>query len=129
MPNAGDSFITILKRAHLEWGEYRHTNTRGVVIGEGYLQIPSEVAYNLDITNNSITMRPAEYDFSTSDNFIVKDKLLAAGNQSKAEFAKQFHGSGHLKLLGDWFIYIDAHIGDQIEVKFVTPTEILLTKL
>lgn len=32
MPNTGDSFITTLKQAHLEWGSYRHTNSKGIVI-------------------------------------------------------------------------------------------------
>ena len=42
MPNTGDTFTTILKQAHLEWGSHRHTNSRGVVFGEGYLQIPMD---------------------------------------------------------------------------------------
>lgn len=29
MPIAGDSFTTILKQAHLQWGNHRHTNSRG----------------------------------------------------------------------------------------------------
>jgi hypothetical protein len=129
MPKAGDSFVTTLKQAHLEWGKHRHTTTRGVVIGEGYLQIPADVAYDLEITNNSCTLRSAEYDFSTSDGFIVNDKLLASGNQFKEEYAKQFQGSGDLKLLGDWYNHLNAQIGDQIEIKFISPTEILLTKI
>ena len=128
MPQTGDSFITTLKQAHLEWGEFRHTNSRGIRIGEGYLQIPSDDAYNFNITNHNSDIRSAEYDFSTSDGFIVNNKLLASGNQHKAEFAKQFHGLGNLQLLGDWFISIDAQIGDQIEIKFISPTEILLTR-
>ena len=129
MPKAGDSFITTLKKPHLEWGEFRHTNSRGIIIGEGYLQIPSNEAYRLEITNNKSPLRSAEYDFSTFDGFITNGKLLAAGNQSRSEFAKQFEGSGHLKLLGDWYKVINAQIGDQIEIKFLSPTEILLTKI
>ena len=45
------------------------------------------------------------------------------------EFAKQFHGSGNLQLLGDWFNHINAQIDDQIRVDFVSSTEILLTKI
>lgn len=127
MPKTGDSFITILKKAHLKWGEHRHTSTRGIIIGEGYLKIPASIAYNFEITNKKSRARSAEYDFSTSDGF--RGKLLAAGNQNRPQFAKQFQGSGNLRLLGDWFNRIDAHIGDQIEIKFVSPTKILLTKL
>lgn len=129
MPQAGDSFITTLKQPHLQWGEFRHTNSRGIRIGEGYLQIPSVHAYNFNITNKSSNIGSAEYDFSTSDEFITNSRLLASGNQYQSEFAKQFHGLKNLELLGDWFAHIDAQIGDQIEIKFITPTEILLTKL
>jgi len=93
MPNTGDSFITTLLQAHLEWGEHRHTNSRGIVIGEGYLQIPAEFAYKFEITNNSFLPRSAEYDCSTADNFLTGEKLLASGKQYRAEFAKQFQGS------------------------------------
>jgi len=129
MPQAGDSFITTLKQAHLEWGELRHTDSREIIIGEGYLQIPADEAYRLEITNNKSTLRSAEYDFSTSDGFITNGKLLAAGNQSRDEFAKQFQGSGDLKLLGDWYSHINAQIGDQIEITFISPSKILLTRV
>lgn len=129
MPNAGDTFITTLKRTHLEWGNFRHTTTRAIIYGEGYLQIPSIFAYNYNITNNKTNARSPEYDFSTSDNFITNSKLLASGNQYLPQFAKQFQGSGNLKLLGNWFSHINAQIGDQIEIKFITATEIVLTPL
>lgn len=129
MPTTGDSFTTILQQAHLEWGSHRHTDSRGIVYGEGYLQIPSDIAYDLEITNNKSNIRSAEYDFSTSDGFISNSKLLASGNQNREEFAKQFQGSGDLKLLGDWYHHINAQIGDQVQIDFISPTEILLTKL
>ena len=129
MANAGDSLITILKQAHLEWGSHRHTSSRGIIYGEGYLKIPAEKAYEFDITNNNSALRSAEYDFSTSDGFIINGKLLAAGNQHKTEFAKQLEGLGNLKLLGNWFNQINAQVGDQIEIRFISSTEILLTKI
>lgn len=129
MPNAGDSFISTLKRAHLEWGSHRHTDSRGIIYGEGYLQIPSDTSYNLGITNNNTDIRSAEYNFSTSDGFITDGKLLASGNQNQEEFAKQFQGLGNLKLLGDWYYHINAEIDDKIKVEFISPTEILLTKV
>ncbi|MBN2598117.1 MAG: hypothetical protein JXR82_15180 [Marinifilaceae bacterium] len=129
MANDGDSFITTLKKAHLEWGSHRYTSSRDIIYGEGYLQIPADIAYDLDITNNHSSLRSAEYDFSTDDGFIVNGKLLASGNQSEEEFAKQFQGLGNLKLLGDWFNHINAQVGDQIQIDFKSATEILLTKL
>jgi hypothetical protein len=52
MPSAGDLFITTLLQPHLEWGEFRHTNSRGIIIEEGYLQIPAEFAYEFESTKN-----------------------------------------------------------------------------
>jgi hypothetical protein len=129
MPKTGDTFITELKRAHLEWGSHRYTSSRGIVYGEGYLQIPSKIAYQLDITNNSSTLTSAAYDFSTSDGFINKGKLLASGSQYRKEYAKQFQGLGNLKLLGNWFISLRVKAGDRIQVDFISQSEILLTKL
>jgi hypothetical protein len=129
MPKTGDTFITELKTAHLQWGSHRHTNSRGIVYGEGYLQIPSKIAYKLNITNNNVTLPSAEYDFSTSDGFIKKGKLLASGNQYRREYAKQFQGLGNLKLLGNWFISLRVKAGDRIQVDFISKSEILLTKL
>lgn len=129
IPNTGDTFITTLKQAHLEWGSHRHSNSRGIVYGEGYLQIPSDDAYRLNITNDKNPSQSQEYTFSTSDGFINDGVLKASGNQNKEEFAKQFHGSGNLQLLGDWYNHINAKVEDQIQIDFITSTEILLTKI
>ena len=99
MPKTGDVFITTLKKAHLEWGEHRHTNSRGIRIGEGYLQIPANIAYQFDITNNNSNLGSAIYDFSTSDNYFTKEKLLASGNQNTPEYAKQFQGSNKFTIV------------------------------
>lgn len=129
MPKTGEKFTTTLLQAHLEWGEYRHTDSRGVVYGEGYLQIPADHAYAFEITNDKDTTRSQIYDFNTSDGFITKGTLKASGNQNRINYAKQFHGNGDLKLLGDWFAHIGAKVGDQIEIKFTSPSEVLLTKI
>ena len=129
MPNTGDTFITILKQAHLEWGSHRHTNSRGIIYGEGYLQIPSDVAYKLNITNDKNPLQSQNYAFSTSDGFIKDGILKASGNQNEEEFAKQFHGSGNLQLLGDWYHHTNAQVGDRIQIDFISPNEILLIKI
>lgn len=123
----GTSFVTQLKKAHLEWGTHRYTSSRGFVYGEGYLQIPSNVADNYNITNNKNQSQSAVYKFSTSDNFYIDEELLASGNQSEKEFAKQFQGNGDLKLLGAWFAHVNAEEGDEVLVEFIEQNEILLT--
>jgi hypothetical protein len=42
MANAGDIFTVTLKKCHIGWGTYRHTNTRTKRKGEGYLPIPAK---------------------------------------------------------------------------------------
>lgn len=129
MPNTGDTFVTTLKKAHLEWGNHRYTSTRDIRFGEGYLQIPARHAYDFEITNNKESVRSQIYNFTTADGFIQNGSLKASGNQSKQNYAKQFHGNGDLQLLGNWFDHIDAQEGDHIEIKFTSPTDILLTKV
>lgn len=130
MPNTGDSFISTLKKSHLEWGTYRHTNSRGIIYGEGYIQIPSKDARRLNITNSNSTPANNIYQCNSNDGYLKDVELKATGcNKAGDIHAKQFHGSGNLKLIGDWFHHINAKVGDQIEVKWITRSTILLTKL
>ena len=57
--------------------------------------------------------------------------ILKASGCSRAGniFAKQFHGSSDLKVLGDWFHHINASIGDRIKILWVTPTDITIERL
>lgn len=129
MPNTGDSFITTLKKAHLEWGSHRHTSSRGIIYGEGYLQIPASIARNLNITNANSTNNNI-YTCNSSDGYLLNATLIAAGSSFAGSIhAKQFHGKGFLKLLGVWYYTINAQIGDKIQIDFISPTQILLTKL
>jgi hypothetical protein len=129
MPNTGNTFITTLKKAHLEWGSHRHTYSRGTVYGEGYLQIPASIARNLNITNSNSTNNNI-YICNSSDRFLTKVQLKSTGCNYKGNiFAKQFHGSGNLKLLGNWFSHVNAQIGDRVQIDFISPTEIFLTKI
>lgn len=129
MPKTGDKYITTLKKAHLEWGAHRHTHTRGIRYGEGYLQIPASIARSLFITNSN-RGTSATYYATTSDGYLKNVELLAAGCSIKGSiYAKQFQGKGKLTLLGDWYKHLGLVIGDRIEVKFVSTSEILLTKI
>lgn len=129
MPNTGDTFTTTLKQAHLEWGNHRHTSSRGIVYGEGYLQIPAVIARNLNITNSN-SQNNNIYKCSSSDGFLSNVQLKSTGcSRAGSIHAKQFHGLKHLKLLGSWYTHINAQIGDQIRIDFISPTEILITKI
>lgn len=129
MPNTGDYFITTLKQAHLQWGSHRHTNSRGIIYGEGYLQIPASIARRLNITNSNSANNNV-YLCSSTDGFLNNVNLKATGcSHAGSIHAKQFHGSGNLQLLGRWFSHINAQIGDQVRIDFISPTNILLTKI
>lgn len=70
------------------------------------------------------------YHCSSNDGYLKDVELKATGcNKAGDVHAKQFHGSGNLKLIGDLLHHINAKIDDDIEVKWINPSTILLTKL
>ena len=130
MPKKDDKFTVILKKAHIEWGTHRHTSTRDLTYGEGYIQISSKVATSLDIYMSNKVDANTEYTCNSSDGTLKNVILKASGSQGEnLEYAKQFQGSGNLKALGDWYHAINAQVGDKIEVLFTSPTEIILSKV
>ncbi|TKH40304.1 hypothetical protein C1I59_00590 [Paenibacillus polymyxa] len=130
MPNTGNSYITTLQDAHLKWGSHRHTSTRGTVYGEGYLQIPKHVAEAYNIYNSNQPNAITIYNCSSIDGFLNNVLLKASGSSFRGDpFAKQFQGSGHLKLLGDWFHHVNAVVGDRVKIVFTSPKDMLIEKL
>jgi len=130
MPKKDNEFTVILKKAHIEWGTHRHTSTRGLIYGEGYIQISSKVATDLDIYMSNKVGANTEYTCNSSDGTLNNVILKASGSQGQnLEYAKQFQGSGNLKALGDWYHAINAQVGDKIKVLFTSPTDILLSKI
>lgn len=47
MAQQGDRYVVDLKEPHLQWGEYRYTDTRETVKDEGYIPIPLNDARRL----------------------------------------------------------------------------------
>ena len=130
MPNAGDTFITTLKRAHLEWGSHRHTNSRGVIYGEGYLQIPRSEARRIGIYNSNQPNTRYTYNCNSVDGYLQNVTLKASGcSIAKDIYAKQFQGSGDLKLLGDWFNYIGAQEGGQVRITWISSSDINIEQI
>ena len=130
MPKKNDKYITTLKKAHLEWGTHRYAPTRDKIYGEGYLQIPRAIAKEFCIYNSNIDDSQTEYLCNSKDGFLENITLKASGSMTQGDkYAKQFQGSGDLKALGAWFADIDAKEGDKIEIHWVSPTEVLITKL
>ncbi|WP_321469630.1 hypothetical protein [Halarcobacter sp.] len=130
MPKKGDSVTTTLKDAHLKWGSHRYTNSRKTIYGEGYLQVPRKEAKNLNLHNSNKVNANNIYKVSTSDGYLKDVDFKAQGCMRKGDiYAKQLSASGDLKVLGDWYSHIGATKGDQIEIKWTSPTDILLTKI
>lgn len=133
MAQAGDSYVVELKQAHLEWGEHRYTNSRGIVYGEGYIPIRAEDAYRFNIQNQNGTgyrdiMGVNLFNCESSDG-LFRGVLRAQGNQSNARFAKQFAGDNNLKAIGLWYSQIDAQVGDRVKVTWLSPTDIKIERL
>lgn len=130
MAKAGDTYTITLKEPHLAWGEYRYTNSRGTVFGEGYIPIPAADAYRLHLLNQNGT----KYRDVLGENLFncvsldgtFRGVLRAQGNQADNRFAKQFAGDKNLKALGDWFYNIGADVGDQVSVTWLSPTNIII---
>ncbi|WP_017687641.1 hypothetical protein [Paenibacillus sp. PAMC 26794] len=124
MPVAGDRFKVTLKAAHLRWGTLgnsRKSNKRSKY--EAYVQIPLSQARVCTISTGTI------FNGTTSDGFFSTQVRASGSAGDNLEFAKQFQGSGNLKLFGYWFQHINAKPGDIIQVDFITPKDVLFTKL
>ena len=133
MAHAGDTYTITLMESHLDWGSYRHTDSRGFVYGEGYIPIPADVAYEFHLLNRNGTKKKDIWGLNLF-NCISADGefsgvLRSQGNQSDPNYGKQFAGDKNLKALGDWFYAIGASVGDEIKVTWTSDTDIIIEKL
>ncbi len=120
MPKKGDSFIVILKSAHLGWGTYRHTDTRDPIYGEGYIQIPRKYAESFHIYNVNQPGANTRY-FCTAVNGYFSGVLLAQGCSKAGDvYAKQFAEEGNLKGIGSWYKSVGAVEGGKVRVTFTS---------
>lgn len=130
MPQAGDHYTVTLKKAHLQWGTHRHTSTRGNVYGEGYLQIPRDVARKLNIYNINQPAANTVYNCNSVDGWLKDVQIKASGSSGAGDpLAKQFQGNGDLQVFGNWYSQINAQIGDKILVTWKSPLEITVEKI
>lgn len=133
MANRGDYYIVELERAHLEWGTHRYTDTRDIIYGEGYIQIPARKAYDFNIYNSNGTGGNDVWGENlfrcTSRDGLFEGVLRAQGNQSDDRYAKQFSEDGNLKGIGRWYQRIGARVGDRIQVTWTSSTDIIIEKL
>jgi len=56
--------------------------------------------------------------------------LKASGCSTAGDiYAKQFAGSGNLKLLGSWFAHLKLQVGDQVEITWNNETDLTIAKI
>lgn len=126
MPQSGIFYIVEIMEAHIMWGEFhpsRHSHSRREIYGEGYIQIPSKIAYRYGIFNkNNPFGANVRYNCTSYDGY-YSGCLLAQGNQHDPIYAKQFSQEGDLKAIGDWYDYVGATTGDYVKVVFTSPTD------
>lgn len=134
MAVAGNTYTVQISQAHLNWGSYRHTNSRGIVYGEGYIQIPHQYAVNFNIYNsnhsNGNQLGSNIFNCSSDDGFLNQVQLKATGCSKKGDiYAKQFQGNGSLQVIGDWYHHVNAQVGDTVEVTWTSTTDITIRKI
>ena len=134
MANTGDSYVVSLKASHLGWGTHRYTDTRPAIPGESYLPIPIKYARNYNIVNSNGTngqdvLGQNIFHCTSADGFF-NATLKAQGCSHKGDiYAKQFSVNNNLRALGTWYNHINAQIGDQIQVTWTSPTDIVLERI
>ena len=131
MANAGDYYEIELKPSHIEWGEYRHTNTRDIRDNEGYIPIPRNKAIEYRIlnsngTNNVDVMGKNLFQCRSLDGN-YKGVLKAQGSSTAGDiYAKQFSGAGDLQAVGNWYKAVNAKVGDIVRVEWISPTAVVI---
>lgn len=128
MAERGDNYTVSLRPSHLDWGTYRYTDTRDTIPGEGYIPIPSSIAHNLNLKNRNgtggIDILGVNIFNCVSVDGYFRGQLRAQGNQYDKRYAKQFAGNKNLKALGDWFYEMGANVGDEVNVTWISDTDI-----
>jgi hypothetical protein len=105
MPSAGNTYSVRLKPSHLGWGDYRYTNTRDIIYGEGYIPIPKAYAYAFSVYNSNHYPQGLGNNLFTAtskDGFLKNVMLLAQGCSTAGdEYAKHSLLKVICKLLAD----------------------------
>lgn len=129
MPKAGDKFST---NTYQNWGEYnpkRFSPSRSHEPNESYIVIPKFFAEIFSIYMSNKKGANTCYEaYDDKDEFICV--LKAQGCSVKGSvYAKQFSGEGNLKALNPWILKNSITDADTIEVEFLSPTALKLSKV
>lgn len=130
MPTPGSTFTIRLKPSHLGWGNYRYTNSRDIIYGEGYIPIPKRYALAYSIFNSNHSPNGLGinlYHASSTDGFLNNVSLLAQGCKEAGDiYAKQFSVKGNLRIIGSWYANQHATTANSVKVTWTSPVDIIL---
>ncbi|EOU1475817.1 hypothetical protein VOH98_000382 [Clostridium perfringens] len=131
MPVRGDSFTVSLGETHLNWGTHRYTNSRGIIYGEGYIPIPRGIArrigiYNSNYTNGQDLLGVNIFNCTSADGFFCGQVKMGGSSEAGDIYAKNLQGNGNLQAIGSWFANCNAIVGGQVEVTWLSPTDITI---
>lgn len=129
MAQKGDCYTFELKSTHISWGTIRYTNSRGIIYGEGYIKIPSACARNFKLYNSNGPTGLGLNEFRCTSSDGIFSGLVKTSGCSKAGeiYAKNMHGSGNLKAIGDWYYKCGAQPGDIVKVEWTSPYDIVIS--
>lgn len=131
MPKKGDLYEVILSETHISWGEHRHTDSREAIRREHFIPIPRAEAKRIGIYNRDRGQGIGKNEFyATSTDGIYNGIVKVSGSSSSGDpYAKNISESGNLKGFHEWFCSANIKPGTRIRVEWLSPTEILFTKI
>lgn len=122
MPQAGDMYTVTIKPSHIDWGDYRQPTNRNFIEGESYVKIPSSKARQYGIVRGSIYTA-----YFTNGHASLKIKVAGNGPfENGVQYGKQFEGIGRgaCKAFTPWYKSCNAKIGDEVQVEFISSSDI-----
>lgn len=115
------NYYVKLKESHMKWGKKRKTSSRGKRDNEAYIFLPSVYAYAYGIKKGMLfELQIPDEKTGQMKGMMYKGTtaiLLASGDQSNKEYAKQFQGNGDLSVVAELYKTINAKVGDFLIVK------------
>ncbi|HFU4095086.1 TPA: hypothetical protein ACGO7S_001879 [Streptococcus suis] len=103
-----------------------------MIIGECYIPIPAHCARQYEIYNSNHTHGKEIWDQNifngqSTDEYFNGIVKTSGNSQAGDIYAKNLSGQGNLKASSDWFNHMEATVGTEIRVKWISATDILLT--
>jgi hypothetical protein len=83
--------------------------------------------YTIVNINNQDILGKNIFNCRSTDGYLNCILKAAGSSQARNVHAKQLQGNGNLKIIGDWYDYVGAKIGDHVRVTWLNATDIEIT--